>query len=86
MLKVKVSSKRQVTFPRKVCESLGIQAGDEIVLDRHVENDEELWYLKSVKGETRPWLGSLRRYAVNKQSSMDAVRKSIAKGRSAGGS
>ena len=84
MLKVKVSTKRQVTFPRKVCESLGIQSGDEILLDRHVEGDEEVWYLKLGKGKSRPWLGALKGYAGNKDHNMKAVRESIAKGRTFG--
>lgn len=82
MLKVRVSSKRQVTFPKRVCDALGIRKGDEILLDRHVENGQEVWYLKSDRKETRPWLGSLQAFARNKDNSMDAVRKSIASKRS----
>ena len=81
MLKVKVSSKRQVTFPKQVCESLGIQAGDEILLERDVRFNQEVWYLKPAHEETRSWQGSLREYAGNKGHSMDAVRDSIARGR-----
>lgn len=83
MLKVKVSSKRQVTFPKQVCESLGIEPGDEILLDRDVKSNQEVWYLKPAREETetRSWLGSLRGYARNKGHSMDAVRDSIARGR-----
>ena len=81
MLKVKVSSKRQVTFPKQVCESLGIQSGDEILLDRDVKSNQEVWYLKPAREETRSWLGSLRKYARNKDHNMDAIRDSIAKGR-----
>ena len=82
MLKVKVSSKRQVTFPKQVCESLGIQSGDEILLERDVKSNQEIWYLKPAREETRSWLGSLREYASNKSHSMGAVRDSIARGRS----
>ena len=81
MLKVKVSSKRQVTFPKQVCESLGIQSGDEILLDRDVKCNQEVWYLKAAREETRSWMGSLREYARNKGHSMNAVRDSIARGR-----
>lgn len=81
MLKVKVSSKRQVTFPKKVCETLGIKTGDELLLERHVEANQEVWYLKPAKEATRSWLGSLREYARNKDHSMEAIRDSIARGR-----
>ena len=40
MLKVKLTSKRQATFPTKVCKSLGIEAGDEIILDQKFNFDE----------------------------------------------
>ena len=81
MFTVKVTSKRQVTFPKQVCESLGIEVGDEILLDRDVKSNQEVWYLKPARAETRSWLGSLRNYATNKSHGMDAVRDSIARGR-----
>ncbi len=81
VLKIKVSSKRQATFPKQVCESLGIQPGDEIFLDRRVESDEEVWVLKASKGLDRPWLGSLRKFGHGKSHDMEEIRGSIAKGR-----
>lgn len=81
MLKIKVSSKRQATFPKQVCESLGIEPGDEVLLDRRTENDREVWFLRPAKDSSRPWIGSLRPYAANKAHDMDSVRASIARGR-----
>ena len=81
MLKIKVSSKRQATFPKQVCESLGIQPGDEIFLDRRVESDEEVWILKSSKEIIRPWLGSLRQFAHGKSHDMDSIRTSVVEAR-----
>lgn len=78
---MKVSSKRQVTFPKQVCESLGIHPGDEILLERHVDSGEEVWYLKPAKEARRPWLGSLRKYGHNKKHDLDAIRESILQGR-----
>lgn len=84
MLKIKLSSKRQATFPKQVCESLGIEPGDEVLLDRRAENDREVWLLRPAKEADRPWLGSLRSYAVDKSHDMDDIRASIDRGRSAG--
>ena len=81
MLKIKVSLKRQATLPKQVCESLGIQPGDEIILDRRVESEEVMWILKASKGLDRPWLGSLRKFGHGKSHDMDEIRGSITKGR-----
>lgn len=81
---VKVSSKRQVTFPKRVCQSLGIGPGDELELERRVEGDEERWYLKLPKGGARPWLGALKDYAPGRKHDMESIRTSIARGRGAG--
>ncbi len=37
MLVVKVTSKRQVTFPKRVLEALGVGPGDQIELEEHPE-------------------------------------------------
>ena len=84
MLRVKVTAKRQVTFPRKVCESIGIRAGDEIVLERRNLGDGEVWCLRSERRPERAWLGALRGYARGKEHGMDAVRDSIYRGLGSG--
>lgn len=81
MLKIKLSSKRQATFPKQVCETLGLQPGDDLLLDKGTEHDEEVWYLRPAKPHKRPWLGSLRAYAKGKSHDMDAIRDSIATAR-----
>ena len=81
MLKIKLSSKRQATFPKQVCQSLGIEPGDEVLLDRRTENDREVWFLRPAREAARPWLGSLRQYAANKAHDMESIRASMARGR-----
>lgn len=82
---LKLTSKRQATFPAKVCEQLGLQPGDEIQLEPRIENGEQLWVIQKSDTPPRPWLGKLRGYANNVDShSMDAIRSSIAKGRKVG--
>jgi bifunctional DNA-binding transcriptional regulator/antitoxin component of YhaV-PrlF toxin-antitoxin module len=84
MFRIKMSSKRQATFPKKVCDSLGVQAGDDLLLDRHVENDREVWVLRPAREMSRPWLGSLREYASGKDHDMDRIRESVSRLRGAG--
>ena len=81
MFTVKLSSKRQATFPRGVCESLGLKPGDEIVLEPTITDGEESWALRPAKARQRPWLHRLNRYAKGKDHSMESIRTSIAIGR-----
>lgn len=81
MLKLKLSSKRQATFPKGVCESLGLEPGDEIVLESIITEGEEGWTLRPAKARQRPWLHRLNHYADTKDHSMKSIRASIAKGR-----
>lgn len=79
---VKLTSKRQATFPASVCEQLGLQPGDEIQLRPKVENGEQFWVIQKSDKPQRPWLGALRAYAENVDThSMETIRESIAKGR-----
>lgn len=84
MLKIKVSAKRQATFPRQVCESLGVEPGDDLFLDQQMQSGKAVWVIRPAKELERPWLGSLRPYASGKDHDMESVRESMAKGRKAG--
>ena len=80
---VRLTSKRQVTFPAEVCENLGIKPGDELELIPRTEGGERFWVLQKRESPSRPWLGSLKAYAKNAQDhSMEGIRESIRKGRS----
>lgn len=83
MLKVKLTAKRQATFPVHVCQSLGVNPGDELLLEPLKNNNgSEGWVLKPAKvGEYPHWFGSARKYAQGKDHSMNAIRESIARGR-----
>ena len=84
MLKMKLTSKRQATFPARVCESLGIAPGDEIILTPRESDDGSIaWLLQPARPKARPWLGSLREYAKDKDHSMKNIRESIHVARSA---
>lgn len=83
MLKVKMTSKRQATFPKQVCDSLGVQPGEDLLLDRQIENDQEVWVLIPAKRVSRPWLGSLREYASGKDHDLDKIRESVFRSRGA---
>jgi len=79
---IKLTTKRQATFPAKVCEQLGLKPGDEIDLKPRVDNGKQLWVLQKRCTPPRPWLGSLRAYAKNASGhSIKSMRDSIVRSR-----
>lgn len=81
MPKIKLTSKRQATFPKEACEALRVGPGDFIEMEPGIIDGQKVFILKPKKVE-RPWLGYLdgKIKAVDDHS-MEAVRASIAAGR-----
>ncbi len=84
MSKIKLTAKRQATFPSKVCQELGVAPGDELELKPAKVSGENVWVLKPASKPRSKWIRALNRYATNAggDHSMDAIRKRIAQGRS----
>ncbi len=83
MSKIRLTSKRQATFPVRLCEELGVAPGDELEVESAKIKGKRVWVLKPSIKDRSSWIGSLKRYAAKAggDHSMDSVRKSIAKGR-----
>ena len=81
MATIKLTSKRQATFPVEVCEALGLEPGDEIELAPRSEDGERIWILRPKHAGRRSWLGSLRRYGRGRDHSLEVIRASVARGR-----
>ena len=80
---IKMTSKRQVTFPAGVCKDLGVEPGDLIDLIPKTEDGERYWLLQKHQFPARPWVGILHRYARNaKDHSLEAIRETIREKRS----
>ena len=62
---IKLTSKRQGTFPVEVCRQLGVGPGDSLVIEAMGKGDDRVWVLKPAKENRPAWLGSLKRYAGN---------------------
>lgn len=75
---IKLTSKRQATFPKYVCETLGVGPGDTLILAPVTSGTETEWVLRSEKNDM-PWFGALRSYAEGKDHSPSAIKASIAK-------
>ena len=77
MTTIKMTSKRQATFPTQLCDDMGIGPGDELVVEHKLIKGELVWVLKPRENKLE-WLGALKKYAKNKSHEMDSVRRSIA--------
>lgn len=85
MTTLTLTSKRQATFPKETCESLGLKPGDVIGLEPRDENGGKVWVLRLQPARTRAWVGCLGARAKKvTDHSLAAVRESIAAGRKGG--
>lgn len=77
-----LTSKRQATFPKETCESLGLKPGDVIELEPRDEGGTRVWVLRPPTARSRSWVGCLGPHARQvADHSMAAIRESIAAGR-----
>jgi len=83
MTLLKLTAKRQATFPKETCQTLGLKSGDVIALEPRTEAGKKVWVLRPQPARPRPWLGCLGARATRNVTdhSLAAVRASIAAGR-----
>lgn len=85
MTTLTLTSKRQATFPKETCESLGLRPGDVIELESRIEAGTKVWVLRPRPSRPRAWVGCLGKHAGTvSDHTMEAVRESIAAGRKRG--
>lgn len=60
---IKLTAKRQATFPVEVCKDLGVTSGDTLELHPLRYNNQNLWVLKPAPKVKSSWIGSLSKYA-----------------------
>lgn len=63
MPRIKLTAKRQATFPSDVCRQLGLRTGDFLELKPVLYQNERVWVLKPLPKLERSWIGSLKKYA-----------------------
>ena len=79
MKSITITSKRQATIPKEVCDELGIGPGDELQLERATVDGDRVWILRSKKPDWS-WAGMLKNYASSHDHDWHAIEASIAKG------
>lgn len=81
MTTIKLTAKRQATFPAEVCAALGVKAGDRIELESRTQGRGRVWVLKPVTSTARPWFGILNKYARKSARPWNRERDGDATGR-----
>ena len=72
-----LTSKRQATFPAKLCRELDVKPGEKILLERRELDGEPAWILHTKPKIKNEWFGILRHYAKNKTHNMNSIRRNI---------
>ncbi len=77
MMTLKITTKRQATLPKALCEEMQLRAGDRLGVERRTVDGVDAWVLRPLPAAERPsWISSLRRYAKGKSHDLDAIRRS----------
>ena len=76
---IRLTSKRQATFPARLCRELGIEAGDTLILERKEIGGDIAWLIKPQKQIKSSWFSALHKYAEGKDNDMESIRASIGK-------
>lgn len=76
---IKLTAKRQGTFPKALCDELQVGPGDKLLLEPRVIDGETVWVLRP-KASDWSWVGSVK-VPANASHDMDDIRASIARGR-----
>jgi bifunctional DNA-binding transcriptional regulator/antitoxin component of YhaV-PrlF toxin-antitoxin module len=74
--KIKLTSKRQATFPVKMLKSLGLRPGDELEIKSVQIKGEQVWLLRPRK-QSLSWCGALSKYADRRVPPPDKWRELI---------
>ena len=75
---IKLTAKRQATFPAELCRDLDLQPGDRLTLERRELDGAPAWVMRPLSGDAVPsWFGALRPFASGKSHAMDDIRRAI---------
>ena len=75
---IKLTSKRQATFPVQLCRELGVEAGDELILERKKIGTTFAWIITPPKKNIDcSWFAALNKYAKGKDHNMKSIRTSV---------
>jgi bifunctional DNA-binding transcriptional regulator/antitoxin component of YhaV-PrlF toxin-antitoxin module len=77
-MRIKMTTKRQATFPRKLCEEMRLEPGHAIQVEQATLDGQRVWVLSTVaEPPEMAWVGALRRYAGKGARSLSMARMRI---------
>lgn len=82
-MRIRMTTKRQATFPRQLCEEMRLEPGHAIQVEPATLDGRRVWVLSAPPEPPKmDWIGSLRRHAGagTHPHSMEAVRAKIMEG------
>lgn len=78
MLTMTLTTKRQATLPRELCDELNVHPGDRLDLERAVVNGQPVWVLKPHRIDWS-WIGTAA-VPAGISHDLDDIRASIERG------
>ena len=84
MATIKLTAKRQATFPKDLCEEMRLQPGDALVVERKKVNGAWVWVLARAREPVMSWIGCLSHYGKRKHYDMETIRERIVEGMARG--
>lgn len=77
MATLKLTSKRQATFPAATCEELGVGPGDQLELAKMRVRGEDVWVLRKQQSLATPWLAITRPWIKRKDHDWETIKAEI---------
>jgi bifunctional DNA-binding transcriptional regulator/antitoxin component of YhaV-PrlF toxin-antitoxin module len=84
MTTIKMTAKRQATFPRALCKELNLEPGDAIGVQKRIIEGKAVWCLEPISEPDLSWMGRFRKQARGKRHDMESIRRSIGRSRKKG--
>ena len=81
MTLIRLTTKRQATLPKQLCDEMRLRPGDGLVVDERVVDGVRVWMLRPADSIETPWFARLKRYAKGKRHDVGSVRKSVERAR-----
>ena len=75
---IKITAKRQATFPAALCRELGLKPGDSLRVEKRKVDDTLAWVMIPPK-PAMEWLGGARKYAEGKSHDWGSIGASLTK-------
>ncbi len=84
MATIRLTSKRQATLPKALCDEMRLRPGDALRVTPRAVGGERVWCLEPLRRAEETWFGRLQKYARGKSHDMSDIRRSIEKARAHG--